>query len=131
MKSLPLLLAAALSAIFSIPSSRVIAEDSGAFTPLFNGENLNGWHGRPHFSPIALAAMPEEERAAKLAAWQADAAKHWSVENGELVNDGRGAYLVTNKDYRDFELHLQYIRDFTPAVETDTRRATVICRLNR
>nr|WP_236649300.1 DUF1080 domain-containing protein [Rhodopirellula sp. SM50] len=84
------------------------AESPDAFQPLFNGENLEGWHGRPHFSPIKLAEMSEEERNAKLAEWQADAEKHWRVENGELVNDGHGAYLVTNQDYRDYELYLEY-----------------------
>ncbi|MCS7468134.1 DUF1080 domain-containing protein [Stieleria sp. ICT_E10.1] len=84
------------------------AESPDDFQPLFNGENLEGWHGRPHFSPIKLAEMSEEERNAKLAEWQADAEKHWRVENGELVNDGHGAYLVTNQDYRDYELYLEY-----------------------
>lgn len=99
--------AAALAAVALIVSTSV-AEDSSTFQPLFNGENLDGWHGRPHFSPYKLAEMSDEERAAKLAEWQADAEQHWSVDNGELVNDGHGAYLVTNKDYRDYELHLQY-----------------------
>jgi hypothetical protein len=88
-----------------LPSS---AESAGEFQSLFNGKNLEGWHGRPHFSPIKLAEMDAEAREKKLAAWQADAEKHWSVENGELVNDGHGAYLVTNEDYRDYELRLQY-----------------------
>lgn len=33
---------------------------------------------------------------------------HWSVQNGELVNDGKGLYLTTKKDYKDFELLLEY-----------------------
>ena len=33
---------------------------------------------------------------------------HWRVENGELVNDGHGLYLTTDKDYGDFELLLEY-----------------------
>ncbi len=33
---------------------------------------------------------------------------HWRVENQELVNDGHGLYLTTDKDYGDFELHLEY-----------------------
>jgi hypothetical protein len=78
------------------------------FTAIFNGENLDGWHARPHFSPIKLAEMPEAERQAKLDEWMADAKKHWTVEDGELVNDGHGAYLVTNKDYRDYELMIDY-----------------------
>ena len=27
---------------------------------------------------------------------------HWYGENGELVNDGFGAYATTEKDYGDF-----------------------------
>lgn len=108
MKSLLSVLIASLAAILLLPTSQSTAEESASFTPLFNGENLEGWHGRPHFSPIKLAELPEDQRAANLAKWQADAEQHWSVENGELVNDGHGAYLVTNKDYRDYELHLEY-----------------------
>ena len=37
-----------------------------------------------------------------------DINKHWSVKNGELVNDGHGLYLSTNKDYGNFELMLEY-----------------------
>ena len=62
----------------------------------------------PHFDPRKLAAMSEEDAAAKKAEWTADAQKHWSVENGELVNDGHGAYLVTDKDYTDYEFVIEY-----------------------
>ena len=78
------------------------------FMPIFDGKTLDGWHGQPHFSPIKLAEMTDEQRQAKIDEWTADAKKHWTVENGELVNDGHGAFLVTNKDYRDFELSLEY-----------------------
>jgi hypothetical protein len=33
---------------------------------------------------------------------------HWYFENGELVNDGFGAYASTEKDYGDFELLIDY-----------------------
>ena len=33
---------------------------------------------------------------------------HWKVENGELVNDGKGLYLTTGKDYGDIELLVDY-----------------------
>ncbi len=107
MKLTRLVFAAAIAAFVTMPSVTQ-AESPDAFQPLFNGENLEGWHGRPHFSPIKLAELSEEERNAKLAEWQADAEKHWRVENGELVNDGHGAYLVTDQDYRDYELYLEY-----------------------
>lgn len=77
-------------------------------TPLFNGKDLTGWHGMPHFDPYKLAALPEEERKAQIEKWTADALKHWSVANGELINDGNGAYLTTDKEYGDIELRLEY-----------------------
>lgn len=84
------------------------AEPPEGFRALFNGENLEGWHGRPHFSPIKLAEMSDEERAAKIEGWTEDAKQHWTVEDGELVNDGSGAYLVTDEEFRDYELLIDY-----------------------
>ena len=40
--------------------------------------------------------------------WTADAKQHWSVQNGDLVNDGHGAYLVTDREYTDYELLIDY-----------------------
>ncbi len=78
------------------------------FTALFNGKDLSGWHGMPHFDPYKLAAMPEAKRKETMEGWNKDAQRHWTVENGELVNDGKGAYLTTDKDYGDIELLLEY-----------------------
>src|SRR3954451_7591793 len=82
------------------------------FAAAFNGKDLAGWHGwaihdkgaRPH----DLEKLSPEERTKKIEAWTADAKKHWSVDNDELVNDGHGAYLATDKDYGDFELLIDY-----------------------
>lgn len=78
------------------------------FQPIFNGKDLTGWHGMPHFDPRKLAAMTDEERTAQIAEWTADAKQHWSVENGELVNDGHGAYLTTDAEYGDYEFVVDY-----------------------
>ena len=45
-----------------------------------------------------------------LAGWQeaVKAAEHWKVENGELLNDGKGTDLITAKSYRNFELMLEW-----------------------
>jgi hypothetical protein len=80
------------------------------FTALFNGKDLGGWHGEQTMSPAALAAMTEDERAAKLAAWKTDAEQHWSVKDGELVNDGKGVYLSTDKQLSDIELWVDYLQ---------------------
>lgn len=78
------------------------------FTALFNGVNFDGWHAMPHFDPRELAAMSEEDRAARKAEWMADAMQHWTIENGELVNDGFGAYLTTDAMLGDYELLIEY-----------------------
>ena len=105
MLSTPLLLVTLL-----IPPADV--QPPEGFTALFNGRDLNGWHGwaihAKGGSPADLAKMSTEERVQKIAEWTEDAKKHWSVENGELVNDGHGAYLATDKEYRDYELLIEY-----------------------
>jgi hypothetical protein len=73
---------------------------------LFNGKDLTGWHGNnPH---TTVKATTPEERGKSLAGQQAEFSKHWSIENGELVNDGHGPYATTDKDYGDIEFSLDY-----------------------
>ncbi len=91
------------------------------FTALFNGKDLSGWYGWGTQDPTDLAKMTPEEQAAykkkSIEGGLVDAKgvdkgdhvnAHWSVQNGELVNDGKGLYLTTDKDYGDFELMLEY-----------------------
>jgi hypothetical protein len=77
------------------------------FVALFNGKDLTGWKGlmnRPLDNPIKRAALNDEDRA--VAQHEADEfmRKHWKVEDGALVFDGKGHSLCTVKDYGDFEL---------------------------
>ena len=74
------------------------------FVTLFNGKDLSGWHGQETMDPRKFAAMSAEEKAKQLAEGAEDMKKHWRVEDGEIVNDGQGAYLTTDKDYGDIEL---------------------------
>jgi len=84
------------------------AEPPRGFTALFNGKDLTGWHGMPHYDPYKLDTLKPEERAALIEKWTEDAKKHWTVDNGELVNDGHGAYLTTDQEYGDIELLIEY-----------------------
>jgi hypothetical protein len=96
--------------IASAPTARALDDSKPpeGFASIFDGKTLNGWHGMPHFSPYDLAKLGQEDREKKVAEWTEDAKKHWTVENGELVNDGHGAYLTTDKEYGDIELLIDY-----------------------
>ncbi len=51
---------------------------------LFDGKDLNGW-------------QPDNP-----------AKNHWTVENGELVNQAAGANIRTTRTFNDFKLHIEY-----------------------
>jgi hypothetical protein len=78
------------------------------FRPLFNGRDLDGWFGWGTDNPAKLLAMSPEELASTMEKSMDDIRKHWTVENGELVNDGQGLYLSTREFFGDFELVLEY-----------------------
>lgn len=84
------------------------------FTSLYNGRDLSGWRGRPGgggvFSPYVEAKFTDEERRTKQAEWNADRDLHWSVDpkTGDIVSDGKGVHLATEKDYGNFELLLDW-----------------------
>ncbi len=112
--------AASLAAIALLLTSLPARADNPppGFEPLFNGKDLAGWIGWTTRNPEDLWNMTPEERAdwnkrsvegpleGKDEGKELD--KHWTVENGELVNDGFGLYATTAKDYGDFELWLEY-----------------------
>ena len=84
------------------------ADKKEKWIPLFNGKNLDGWWGLKTEDPTKWMALDKDALAKKKAASLKDIQKHWSVEKGELVNDGHGLYLSTEKNYGDFELMLDY-----------------------
>jgi len=120
MKSPALRTLALLAGLVATASAENNAPPEG-FTPLFNGKDLSGWYGWGTQDPADLWKMTAEEKAEykkKSVEGGIKDAKgndkgdhvhaHWKVENGELVNDGKGLYLTTDKDYGDFELMVDY-----------------------
>ena len=90
-------------------SSRRGADDqAGGLITLFNGKDLAGWHGQETADPRKFAALSADEKAKQLARDAEDFKKHWHVDNGEIVNDGQGVYLTTDKDYGDIELLVDF-----------------------
>jgi hypothetical protein len=107
-------IAAAMAAACSAPDSASNPAGGPAslagpdVQPLWNGVDLAGWHGQRHENPYKLAAMAADARAKLRADDDATMRAHWRVENGELVNDGEGAYLTTDRDFGDAEFELEY-----------------------
>ena len=84
------------------------AAPPAGFTSLFNGKDLTGWHGRPQLDPRQWQALEADDQRKKLDQWRQEFQKHWRVENGELVNDGKGPYATTDEEFGDIELLLEY-----------------------
>lgn len=100
----PFLLAGVLFALTSTLFAADVNPPEG-FRSLFNGENLEGWHGD---NPHTTVKADTDKRAEAIAAQQAEFNAHWSVDNGELVNDGHGPYATTSDEFGDIEFMLEY-----------------------
>jgi hypothetical protein len=92
---------------FQVALSAAEANPPKGFTAIFNGKDLTGWYGLDS-DPRKVFAMSAEERAKFRQSSMENVRKHWTVENGELVNDGEGLYLTTEKDYGDIEFLIDY-----------------------
>jgi hypothetical protein len=73
------------------------------FKALFNGKDLEGWKGLVE-DPIKRAKMSPEELKAKQEKADDQMRAHWKVVGGALQYDGKGNSLCTAKDYKNFEL---------------------------
>ena len=78
------------------------------FTSLGSSNDLGGWLGATTEDPRKYLALAPAQFKAKHDASLADVRQHWSVQNGELVNDGKGLFLTTDRNYGDFELLVDY-----------------------
>jgi hypothetical protein len=76
------------------------------FKLLFNGKNLDGWQGlvelpqRAKLTPEQLARKQKEANEKYL--------PHWTVKDGILQYDGKGQSLQTARDYRNFEMWVDW-----------------------
>ena len=78
------------------------------FVNLFNGKDFGNWWGFGTSDPRKFKALPPAEQAKIKEANMKDILAHWKVEGNEIVNDGKGLYLTTEKEFADYELHLEY-----------------------
>lgn len=75
------------------------------FRAIFNGKDLTGWHG---LNPHRVVKLTGEKKEAALKKQRAEFPVNWTVENGELVNDGHGPYATTDEEFGDIEFLLEY-----------------------
>jgi hypothetical protein len=73
------------------------------FQALFDGDDIKGWKGLVA-NPPERAKMSPETLAAEQVKADARMTSHWKAMNGEIVFDGHGDNLCTARDYKDFEL---------------------------
>jgi hypothetical protein len=102
-----------MAALSAVPlNARPLNQAPAGFTNLFDGHDLAGWRGRQQdYSPYAEAQLSPDDLAAKQAAWNTDRDLHWRVDTakGEIVCDGQGVYLPSDKDYGDFDLYVDWL----------------------
>jgi len=77
-------------------------KDDG-FVSMFNGTDLTGWQGLVE-NPIVRAKLTPEELARKQVAANEAMRTNWSVRDGMIVFNGKGANLCSIKEYGDFEM---------------------------
>lgn len=73
------------------------------FKALFNGRDLRGWKALVG-DPVSRARMTTDQLAEAQRAADVEMLKHWKVQDGTIVYDGKNNSLCTAKDYADFEL---------------------------
>jgi hypothetical protein len=102
----------AVAGLVAIGQDRPLNQPPNGFVSLFNGKDLAGWVGRQGtYSPYEQASLTPEQLSAKKAEWNADRDKHWRVDTakGEIVSDGQGVHLATERDYSSFELYVDWL----------------------
>ena len=97
-----------VGALFGSTLSSNAATPPPGFTALFNGTDLSGWWGADTEDPRVYMALSPEDFRKKHDSSLDNIRQHWRAENEELVNDGKGLYLTTDKFYGDFELLIDY-----------------------
>jgi hypothetical protein len=100
------------------------SELEAGFVPLFNGQDLDGWFATPRLygefwigGPSVQEVMAERPASRQFSdEYFENAPKRpavWTVEDGELVGrqdepgSGYGGFLVTEREFGDFELRLE------------------------
>jgi hypothetical protein len=108
MKTRSVILAVTLLASFSLTSVSAQTAPPEGFESLFNGQNLDGWFAIPTANPQDFADLSEEDQQSKIAELEKSTSESWRVEDGQIINDGKGPYLTTKRNFKDYELRIDF-----------------------
>ena len=78
------------------------------FESIFNGESLDGWYASPTADPRKFASLLQAEQSKRIAELENKTGESWRVEDGQIINEGAGPYLTTKREFRDFELLIDF-----------------------
>ncbi|MDR0698013.1 MAG: DUF1080 domain-containing protein [Tannerella sp.] len=84
-------------------------EETG-FVSLFNGKDLTGWKGLVA-NPVERAKMKPAALKSAQAKADAEMRSGWSAVDGELVFNGKGDNICTDRQYGDFEMYVDWKLD--------------------
>ena len=93
--------------IKELPSERPDNVPPKGFVALFDGKDLQGWKGLmapPNDNPSKRAKLSPASYNLEQAKADLNMREHWHAQNGEIAFDGKGRSLCTKKDYRNFEM---------------------------
>lgn len=80
------------------------------FVSMFNGKNLDGWQGMLlDGNPVAISKLNEKDKAKEQAEADKKMVENWSVKDGMIVFSGKGHNLVSSKNYKDFEMIVDWL----------------------
>ena len=98
--------------IKTLPERLDISKEVPAgFVEMFNGKDLTGLKGvllPPYDNPVKRMELTDEKRAELQAKADEHMRKHWYVEDGVLVFDGKG-FSVSLGDFGDFEMYVDWM----------------------
>ena len=106
---LMLLSSSQLSSKFdSQAAAQTLNQPPAGYVALFDGQTTDNWYGWATKNIEELRKLSPEEQTALKKKSRKDIDQHWSVKDGVLINDGKGLYLTTEDEFRDFDLRLEY-----------------------
>ena len=96
-----------------LPRAGIAADDSARAQSLFDGKSLDGWTPKPRGPVPQMPDLPAPKMSEEQRARIMSNTGRWVVEDGAIVGgqeppgSGLGAYLVSERAFRDFDLELE------------------------